>query len=138
MAFIIGVEKGFVRREDGIARIQKIMVFLGNADRFHGAWPHWIDGTTGKVRPFSALDDGADLVEGTQAEVALATQAESLWIGVKWDWFTQGQEVLYWHWSPNHGFAINLQLKGYNEVLIANVLAAASPDYGIGKPTVGK
>jgi hypothetical protein len=102
------------------------------------------------VKPFSSLDDGADLVEtaylaqglicvqeylkeGTETEKSLAAQAESLWKGVEWDWFTQGQEVLYWHWSANHGFAINLQLKGYNEVLITYVLAAASPDHGIGK-----
>jgi hypothetical protein len=150
MALIVGMEREYVSREEGVARLQKILDFLEAADRFHGAWPHWIDGTTGTVRPFSSLDDGADLVEtaylaqglicvqeylkeGTEAEKSLADQAETLWKGVEWDWFTQGQEVLYWHWSPNHGFAINLQLKGYNEVLITYVLAAASPDHGITK-----
>src|SRR5690606_17395893 len=73
------------------------------------------------------------LKNGSAEEQALAQQADDLWKGVEWDWYTQGQDVLYWHWSPNHDFAINLQLKGYNEVLITYVLAAASPDFGIEK-----
>lgn len=151
MALIVGMERNFIAKEEGLSRMEKIMEFLEGADRFHGAWPHWIAGNSGNTIAFSQLDDGADLVEtaylaqglicvqeylalGTTREKALSARAEALWHGVEWDWFTQGQEVLYWHWSPNHGFAINLQLKGYNEVLIAYVLAAASPDYGIEKP----
>ena len=63
--------------------------------------------------------------------MALSTQADTLWKEVEWDWYTQGQNTLYWHWSPNNGFAINLQLKGYNETLIAYILGAASPDYSM-------
>lgn len=71
--------------------------------------------------------------EGSLAEKELAAKADILWKGVEWNWYTQNQNVLYWHWSPNNGFAINLQLKGYNETLITYVLAAASPDYSISK-----
>jgi hypothetical protein len=148
MALIVGIERNYISREQGAARISQILDFFAAADRFHGAWPHWLDGTSGRVRPFSSLDDGGDLVEtaflvqgliciqeyfkdGNPDEKALSVQAETLWKDVEWDWFTKGEETLYWHWSPNHGFAINLALKGYNEVLIAYVLAAASPDYGI-------
>ena len=109
-----------------------------------------MNGATGAVIPFSDLDDGGDLVEtaflaqglvcikeyfknGTDVEQALAQQADDLWKGVEWDWYTQNQNVLYWHWSPNHDFAINMQLKGYNEVLITYVMAAASPDFTIEK-----
>src|SRR5690606_7749642 len=94
------------------------------------------------------MDDGGDLVEtaflvqglicikeyfknGTDDEKALAEKADQLWKGVEWNWYTQGQETLYWHWSPNHDFAMNHQLKGYNEILVTYVLAAASPDFGI-------
>lgn len=148
MAMVVAMERNFISREEGLERLGKILDFLENADRYHGAWPHWISGTTGNTIPFSDLDDGADLVEtaylaqglicvkeyledGPEAEQALASQADALWKGVEWNWFTQGEDVLYWHWSPNHGFAINLPLKGYNEVLITYVLAAASPDYSI-------
>ena len=150
MAILVGIERGFITRAAGIERLNKILSFLETAERFHGAWPHWIDGTTGKTIPFSEKDDGGDLVEtsflaqgliaiieyfsqGNTTEKALATKADILWKGVEWDWYTQNQDVLYWHWSPNFGFEINLQLKGYNEVLITYVLAAASPDHAISK-----
>src|SRR5690606_7883886 len=141
MALLVGMERGVISREQGVESLATILDFLEGADRFHGAWPHWIDGATGDVIPFSAMDDGGDLVEtaflaqglicvvqylknGIDAEKALAQQAEALWKGVEWDWYTNGQNSLYWHWSPNNGFGIGLELKGYNEVLIAYVLAA--------------
>ena len=67
--------------------------------------------------------------------MALANKADALWKGVEWNWYTQGQDALYWLWSPNYGFAINLKLQGYNETMIAYVLAAASPDFPITKAT---
>ena len=150
MAILVGIERNYISREQAVTRLQKMLNFLKNADRFHGAWPHWLDGSTGKVKPFSAMDNGGDLVEtaflvqglitvieyfkdGSPAEQELAAKADALWKGVEWDWYTQNQNVLSWHWSPEHKFAINLQLKGYNETLIAYVLAAASPDYSIMK-----
>jgi len=155
MAILVGIERGFVTRADGVERMSNLLDFLEHADRFHGAWPHWINGSTGTVIPFSDMDDGGDLVEtaflaqglicvkeyfknGSDAEQVLAQQADDLWKGVEWDWYTQNQNVLYWHWSPNHGFDIGLQLKGYNEVLITYILAAASPDFGIAKEIYSK
>ncbi|MBA6313604.1 glucoamylase family protein [Cellulophaga baltica] len=150
MAILVGIERNYISRAEALNRLTKMFAFLDTADRFHGAWPHWVDGDTGKVKPFSALDDGGDLVEtaflvqglicvkeyfkdGSEAEKALANKAEELWKGVEWNWYTQGEDALFWHWSPANGFAINLALKGYNETLITYVLAAASPDYSISK-----
>ncbi|WP_179333510.1 glucoamylase family protein [Winogradskyella costae] len=148
MAILVGIERGYVSKAVAITRLSKILNFFEGADRFHGAWPHWIDGTNGNVIPFSSEDNGGDLVEtalftqglicikeyfknGTDEEIALATQADELWKGVEWDWYTQNQNALYWHWSPENGFSINLELKGYNETLIAFILGAASPDFPI-------
>ena len=148
MAILVGIERNFITRQQATERLNQILGFLESADRFHGAWPHWLDGNTGNVKPFSPMDDGGDLVEtaflvqglicvkeyfknGTDAEKSLADKADTLWKGVEWNWYTQNEEVLYWHWSPVHDFTLNLQLKGYNEVLISYVLAAASPDHGI-------
>lgn len=148
MAILVGIERGYVSRAEAVARLQTILNFFENADRFHGAWPHWINGTNGAVIPFSAQDNGGDLVEtaflaqglicikeyfknGSTEEVALANQADALWKGVEWDWYTNNQNKLLWHWSPNNGFAINLELKGYNETMIAFILGASSPDYAI-------
>ena len=148
MAIIVGIERNYIARTEGVARLQQILNFFEGADRFHGAWPHWINGGTGRVIPFSAQDNGGDIVEtaflvqglicvkeyfknGSVEEQALATQANDLWKGVEWNWYTQGQNALYWHWSPDNDFAINLELRGYNETLIAFILGAASPDYAI-------
>lgn len=149
MAIIAGIEEGFITRAEGISRLEKIVGFLESADRFHGMWPHWLYGETGKVKPFSQKDDGADGVEsaylfqglltarqylrnGTREEKPLAARIDSLWHQAEWSWFTRGGEnVLYWHWSPNYGWDMNFQVRGYNECLIYYVLAASSPTYPI-------
>ena len=145
MAMIVGVNRGFITRNDGLARITKITNFLNNtADKFHGAFPHWLNGVTGKVQPFSANDNGADIVEtsfllqglitarqyfnGVDAnETALRNTINTIYDGVEWNWFRQGgQNVMYWHWSPDKGWAINLKVAGWNEALMVYVLGASS------------
>jgi hypothetical protein len=155
MSILVGIERNYVTRAEAVSRLNKMLNFLENANRFHGAWSHWIDGNSGNTLPFSEKDDGGDLVEtaflvqglicikeyfknGSDAEKTLAQKADELWKGVEWNWYTQNQDVLYWHWSPNHGFDINLKLTGYNEVLITYILAAASPDYSIDKAVYEK
>ncbi|MCF8347517.1 MAG: DUF3131 domain-containing protein [Bacteroidales bacterium] len=149
MAMLAATERGFISRQQSFERIQHIVNFLKKADRFHGAWPHWLYGETGKVKPFSPKDNGADLVEtaylvqglltarqyfqsGNEAEQLLAAQIDTLYAGVEWDWFTRGgQKVLYWHWSPEYQWDMNLPIEGYNECLITYVLAASSPTHSI-------
>ena len=65
MSILVGIERRFITREQGRIRLEKILHFLETADRFHGAWPHWWNGETGKVKPFSKYDDGGDLVESS-------------------------------------------------------------------------
>ncbi len=148
MAILVGIERGFITREEGLARFEKNIDFLKKADRFHGAWPHWLNGETGKVKPFSPKDDGADLVEtsfllqgmltvrqyfkdGNERERKLAAEIDKLWKEVDFNWFTQGKDVIYWHWSPKYGFGMNFPVEGYNECLIMYVLAAASPTHPV-------
>lgn len=151
MAIIVGIERGFITRQEGIDRFEKIVNFLENADRFHGVWPHWMNGNTGATIPFSDLDDGADLVEtafmiqgllavrqylnGTNTqELNIINQITTLWEEVEWDWFTKGgEDVLYWHWSPQNEWAMDLPIRGWNESLIIYVLAASSPTHPIEK-----
>ena len=64
MAIVVAINHQFITRAEGLARMQKIVGFLKNtAQKFHGAFPHWMNGTTGVVVPFSPQDNGADLVE---------------------------------------------------------------------------
>lgn len=145
---IVGIENGYIAASEGVSHLNTALDFLWDADRFHGAWPHWINGNTGAVIPFSPLDDGGDLVEtalmcqalicvreyfkdGNPTEQIVAQKADVLWKGVEWDWYTQNENVLYWHWSPIHDWQMNFQIRGYNEALITYLLAAASPTYPI-------
>jgi hypothetical protein len=148
MALLAGMERKFITREEGRQQLGKIVHFLETADRFHGAWPHWWNGETGKVKPFSSKDNGGDLVEtsfmlqgllcarqyfkdGDAAEKLLAKRIDKLWKEVEFDWYRNGQNVLYWHWSPGYGWAMNFPVHGYNECLIMYVLAASSPTHSI-------
>lgn len=149
MAMIVGVERGFITRSEAVERWKKIFDFLENADRFHGAWSHWLDGNTGAVRPFSQRDNGGDIVEtaflvqgmltvrqyldeNNTEELALINQINRLWEGVEWDWYVRsGEEVITWHWSPEYEWAINLKVRGHNETQIIYTLAAASPTHTI-------
>lgn len=148
MAILVGIERGFITREQGLERIMKMVSFCETADRFHGAWPHWLNGNTGHVIPFSTYDNGGDLVEtafliqgmltaqayfdGNNTEEELRNKIQLLWEGVEWDWYRQGwQNVLFWHWSPTYGWKINMKVTGWNETLIVYVLAAASPTHTI-------
>ncbi|WP_282142779.1 glucoamylase family protein [Cellulophaga baltica] len=149
MAILVGVERGFITREQAIARYEKMLSFLEKADRFHGAWPHWLQ-PSGKTAPFSNKDDGGDLVEtafliqglltakeyfnsSNDKELAIRKRIQKLWEGVEFDWYTKGENVLYWHWSPNHGWDMNFPVGGYNEALIMYILGAASPTHPIKK-----
>lgn len=150
MAILVGIERGFVTREDAVKRLRHILQFLESAERFHGAWPHWIHGDTGKTRPFSPKDDGGDLVEtsflaqgllcvrqyfaeGKPAERELADLANRLWRGIDWNWYrgADQEDVLFWHWSPRHQWAMKFRIRGYNECLITYVLAASSPTHPV-------
>ena len=155
MAILVGVERDFITREQALERYEKAIAFLTKADRFHGAWPHWLL-PTGKVAPFSTKDNGGDLVEtafliqglltvkeyfkdGNEREERLANAIQQLWKEVEWDWYTQGgEDVLYWHWSPIFGWEMNFPVGGYNEALIMYVLAAASPTHPIKKEVYEK
>ena len=148
MAILVGIERGFVTKQDGRKQLEKIVHFLETGDRFHGAWPHWFNGETGKVVPFGKKDNGGDLVEtsfmvqallcvrqyyqdGNGEEKTLAARVDKLWKEVEFEWFRNGKNVLYWHWSPTYAWQMNFPVHGYNECLIMYILAASSPTHGV-------
>lgn len=149
MAIIIGIERGYITCDEAVERLSRMLLFLDKAERFHGAWPHWLNGETGKIRDFSENDSGGDIVEtaflaegiicvreyfknGTEKEKAVAELADKLWKSIEWNWYTQdGKDVLYWHWSPVHKWKMNFPIEGYNECLIPYILGAASPTYPV-------
>ena len=152
MAMVVAMERGFITRAEGLSHIDKILDFLETCDRYHGVWPHWLNGSTGRIVPFSEKDNGGDLVEtsfliqgmitfrqyldaGVPAEKQIIDRINALWQTVEFDFFTQGQNALYWHWSPDYGFQANMILRGYNETLICYVLGAGSSTHTISRDT---
>ena len=148
MAIVTGMERQFIPRDSAVAKLEKIADFLAKAERFHGVWPHWINGETGETQAFSAKDNGGDLVEtsflaqgflvvreylkeGTDVEKAVAQKYDALWKSIEWNWYTNNKDGLYWHWSPDYQWEMDFMIEGYNECLITYVLAAASPDHAI-------
>lgn len=149
MAMIVATERKWISRESSENRLLKILNFLYKANSFHGVFPHWLDGRTGKVIPFSRKDDGADLVEtsylmegllsarqyysgNSKLETDIRNKINGLWNDIEWNWFTQGnRDNLYWHWSPNNGWAMNFPIRGFNECLITYILAASSDRYPV-------
>lgn len=151
MTILVGVKNGYVTKSEAVSRLTIALNFLQNANRFHGAWPHWMNGNNGQVIPFSPQDDGGDLVETAflaqglicvreyfknstdSTELALSQKADALFKDIEWSWYTKGENILYWHWSPNYNFQMNMPLKGFDETLITYIMAAASPNYTIDK-----
>lgn len=149
MAIIVGMERGFITREQGLRQLEKIVGFIERAEKFHGVFPHWWNGETGKVKPFSERDNGGDLVEtaymlqgllcvrqyfnnGTKEEKLLARRIDTIWRNVEFDWHrNNNQNVLFWHWSPQYAWQMDNKIRGWNECLITYILAASSPTHSI-------
>jgi hypothetical protein len=151
MALVIGSERGFVIRDSAATRTLKMLRFLEDvAERHHGAWSHWLHGATGKTIPFGTYDDGGDLVEtaylvqgllcsrqyftrDNAVENEIRLRATRMWESVEWNWYRRFANglVLFWHWSPNVAWQMNMPIKGYNETMITYLLAIAAPIYGV-------
>lgn len=150
MALIAAAERNYITRYNAFEMIDRIVGFLEKAERFHGAYAHWYDADKASVKAFSRYDDGGDLVEtaflmqglltarkyfekGNEPEYMLSSRIKAIWEAVDWNWYTQGTDSLYWHWSKNVGFKMNHRIKGFDETLITYVLAASSPSHPISK-----
>lgn len=149
LSIIVAADRKWIGRDTAALFLLKMVKFLSKANSYHGVFPHWMDGATGRTIPFSRKDDGADLVESSylfqgllcarqyftgsdRVESELRNRINTLWNEVEWNWFTRdGQEVLYWHWSSNNGWAMNFPVHGFNECLIMYVLAASGQRYPV-------
>jgi hypothetical protein len=149
LAIVVASDRGWVTRSEAVTQLIKLVSFLQSANTFHGAFPHWMDGSTGDVIPFSQYDNGADLVEtafliqglltarqyfdqNTPEEAGLRSAITSIWEHVQWDWFRRNNSgVLYWHWSPNFAWTMNFPLRGFFEAQVVYLLATASPTHPV-------
>jgi hypothetical protein len=149
MAIVVAAERGWISRDTAVGHLLRMVRFLAKADKYHGVFPHWLNGETGRTIPFSSKDDGADLVETSYLMQGLLTARQYfnrddprenqlrnritwMWNDVEWNWHTRGGlSMLFWHWSPNNGWTMNHEIRGWNECLITYVLASSSPRFSI-------
>jgi len=148
MSILVGMYNNYITEDAGLQHIQQALNFLDTIPRFEGAWSHWYHGDTGQPKAFSKDDNGGDIVEtafmaqalicireyyknGSPEEQKVAQKADDLWKGINWDFYRNGQDVLYWHWSPTAGWGMNHAIQGFDECLIAYVLGASSPTHPI-------
>jgi hypothetical protein len=149
MAIVVATERKWVPRDSAVNRLLKMVNFLLTANSYHGIFPHFMNGGTGVTIPFGRKDDAADIVETSylfegllcarqyfnrniKNENELRNRINWLWEGAEWNWHTRGGlDLLYWHWSPNNGWSMNFEIRGWNECFITYVLAASSPTYSI-------
>lgn len=151
LSTVVAVNRGWIGRDTALKRLCKIVDFLTKADCYHGIYPHFMNGVTGKTIPFGRLDDGADLVETSYLMMGLLTarqyfnkntprekyfrnRVNEMWRDADWNWHSKGgNEHLYWHWSPTNDFDMNFPVFGYDEALITYVIAASSETHPISK-----
>lgn len=140
LAQIVAAERGWRPRRDILDRVFRIVGFLEAADSFDGVFPHFLNGTTGRVLPFAKGDDGGDLVEtaflmtgllGAAAyfteEPSLTARIEALFGAVNWAAHMRDDGAVMWHRHPDRPWPANaLPIRGWNEALPVFILGAGS------------
>jgi hypothetical protein len=129
----------------------QIVGFLEKIPRYHGAYPHFLNGYTAEnMLVFGMYDNGGDLVETvvlmegllsarqyfkgpSDTSRVLYRRITNLWEAVEWDWYRRSpqNDALLWHWSPQWSWFIDHRLTGFNETMITYLLAIASPTHAV-------
>ena len=153
MATVVAVNRGWIGRDTALKRLTKITDFFIKADCYHGIYPHFMNGATGKTIPFGRLDDGADIVEtsyllmgllvaeeyfrgSTNQERYFRNRVQQIWYAADWNWHNKNDNnKFYWHWSPNNDFDMDFPVYGYDEALITYIVSASSPSHPISTET---
>ena len=152
LALIAGAERGYAPRSDIAARICRILeCFTTAATRYHGAYSHWVDGSSAaSIAPDAPGDFKGDIVETSYlvqgalaarqyfdradaTEACIRDLATQLWEDVDWNAYRPNPpgNAVHWLWSPTTGFSTSFPVSGWNECLIVYILASASPTHPV-------
>ena len=148
-AYPVGVERGFITRDDAIRRTLSTLRFFWNSPQgpepdatgYKGFYYHFLDLKTGGRAWNCELStiDSTFLIAGAltaaeyfngdnQAEREIRTLADAIYARADWQW-AQNRGVTVTHgWRPESGF-IEYRWQGYSEALILYVLGLASPTH---------
>ncbi len=145
LAQLVAAERGWRPRREILDRVERVVGFLETADRFDGVFPHFLQGSTGRVLPFMAGDDGGDLVEtaflmlgllGAAAyfseEPSITARIQAIFDGVNWAAHLREDGAVMWHRHPDRVWSPHaLPIRGWNEALPVFVLGAGSRTHPI-------
>ena len=150
----VGVERGWIRRDQAIDRTLATLRFFANAPQ--GDAPEGMSGHRGFFYHFLKMDTGArdarcelSTVDTTlllggalfaqsyfdrddPREAEIRALAEKIYRRVEWDWAVARPPLISMGWHPESGM-IEHDWRGYNEALLVYILALASPTHPVGK-----
>lgn len=145
----VGVERGFMRREEAIARTLATLRFFHSsrqgpepdATGYRGFYYHFLNMKTGRRANRCELStiDTAILLAGvlvaaayfngaTPGEQEIRDLADALYRRADWRWAQNGGAAVAHGWSPEGGF-LPYRWEGYNEGLILYGLGLGSPTH---------
>ena len=145
----VGVERNFISREEAIERtLRKLRFFAAseqgthaNATGYKGFYYHFLDMKTGRRAwqcELSTMDStflfagmlaaAAYFDRDTESENEIRRLADELYRRADWQWATGDGVTLDHGWCPEGGF-LKARWDGYDEGLLANVLALGSPTF---------
>ncbi len=148
-AYPVGVERGFITRNDAIKRTLTILRFFFNsrqsrepdATGYKGFYYHFLDMKTGRRTWDCELStiDSTFLIAGAltaaqyfnrdnEDEREIHTLADAIYARADWQWARNRGVTVTHGWKPESGF-LKYRWQGYNEALILYVLALASPTH---------
>ena len=142
MSLVVGVERGWLQRDEAVDQIVRIVRFLKKADRFAGAWAHWYN-QSGKIVPFGNQNQAGEIVEtafmmgglltaceyfngNSAGEIEMREATEYFWNTIEWNHFVRNGHM-YWIWHQDSD-SYELPLIGWHETLLVYVLAMAAPE----------
>jgi hypothetical protein len=146
-ALTVGIDRGWISREAGRARVLTTLTFLwgspqgpeADATGYHGFYYHFLDLQTGRRDGDSELStiDTALLLGGVfhvqryfdqddAAEAEIRALADALYRRVDWPWMQVRSAKICHGWKPGTGF-LRYDWGGYNESMILYLLALGSP-----------
>jgi len=150
-AYPIGVERGFVSRDEAIERTLTTLRFFRDSEQsegrdatgYKGFYYHFLYMDSGRRAWESELStiDSTFLLAGALTSAAyfdgdapeerlIRAIATELYERADWQWALDAGETVSMGWKPESGF-LPYRWEGYNEALILYVLALASPTHPI-------
>jgi hypothetical protein len=150
-AYVVGCERGFMSREEALARTLTTLRFLRNSPQGRepdaagdrGFYYHFLSMESGRRVwncELSTVDTAfliagalcaAAYFEGTgRDETAIRAIADELYRRIDWAWATGGDGTIAHGWTPEKGFLPH-RWRGYSEATLLYLLALGSPTHAI-------